>query len=506
MADKYTFNDIYIGTVLKVDRDKRRVGAYIPRLMSALSGNEELEYQLPTNNGLTNVSFSTNMNKSVTKINYIWLKSWFYKQPLPNVGSKIQAIFIDGNLTTGFWKSFDPNGDYETIPEESHLKQFKININGSEKTVYSDSTLSIQFPDYFDIVSNTDETTKNTTFLLNENYNFYKGNSLIDVINNLEKTVEFLSSQVTTNYNDTVNNELSVINVESGTINDLDKNLKRMFDKFKSSLINNMNSQENLFDTNILYSNGLKLLKLMNTAYTKYASYKTKYNELTDESKLLIPAVTDSSIDYDIQNIYNQIFTAELLNNNKCENLIEKINNYFPESCTVQLEYDTFVNDTIKNNTLSLNFVPFKVFSNESLPDETNIISSNAFFYTESGIMKSSLLFDSWTDGFNSYKKDHSLIASNLKLYPAFFGLMSLSNNQLSTVNDLNHKTSLQCVYKEINSDEEQTETSLDIINTMINNISDYESLIVTYSTTDISTEEGNNLSITVDIKSLLSD
>ena len=174
MADKYTFNDIYIGTVLKVDRDNRRVGAYIPRLMSALSGNEELEYQLPTNNGLTNVSFSTNMNKSVTKINYIWLKSWFYKQPLPNVGSKIQAIFIDGNLTTGFWKSFDPNGDYETIPEESHLEQFKININGSEKTVYSDSTLSIQFPDYFDIVSNTDETTKNTTFLaliLGQSYN-----------------------------------------------------------------------------------------------------------------------------------------------------------------------------------------------------------------------------------------------------------------------------------------------------------------------------------------------
>ena len=70
MSDTFSFPGLYIGTVMITDTEKRRVGVYIPKIMSALYNGDTQQYTVPTNNGLQNVSFSTNIKKQITKINF----------------------------------------------------------------------------------------------------------------------------------------------------------------------------------------------------------------------------------------------------------------------------------------------------------------------------------------------------------------------------------------------------------------------------------------------------
>ena len=466
----YDFSGIYIGTVLKVDVEKRRVGAYIPRLMAAMFGNEENQYQVPTNNGLSGVSFSTNMNKVVTKSNYIWLKSWFYKQPLPNIGSKIQAIFIDGNIAEGFWRTFDPNGDYEALPEEAHVPQFKLNINGIEENVYSDSTVNINLPPYFDIVKTLDEN-KNLNITFNENYNFYKGNSLIEAVNNLQKSVEFLQNQTVESYVSSLSSIQSSI-VSPST--ELNKSLKTVFDNYKFNVLNNINTLENIYDINDCYIVGSNVLNLLNTSYSNYNNYLSLFTQLSAENLKKLPQNINSQyINNQISELYNKLTQLNKDNKNVLSDYQKIYENYFPTVCIIDIYYNELsTNNQLLSKVITIEYSPFELFSDKNgmtIPDNP----ASKYAFTD---------FDSWYDGDYYYNKNESLIFLSRKLVPSFFGFDVDGNNHLQLIVSNRYPNyNISCKYKKLSTDDETTENNitLDYANSLIDNMGSYAELTI---------------------------
>ena len=456
MADTFSFPGLYIGTVMITDTEKRRVGVYIPKIMSALYNGDTQQYTVPTNNGLQNVSFSTNINKQITKINYIWVKSWYYHQGLPDVGSKVAVWFIDGNLQLGFWKKFDPNGDYAVIPEEAHVKQFDLNINNINQGIYSDTSVSFELPEYFNIVSYNDEESRNTRFVFNENYNFYKGNSLIDSINDLQKSMEFITNRVSNTFSATLEKitfpEMKTISSpgEDGTITEtgvIKKEtydyLKKVFDNDSSNMINNFATYTNLLDMNTFFNTAYSLLNSLVSVYKRYENYITKYNALSD--KTLVPHDLDY-FENIIKNLFDSISSAKL---SEAASIDKQLALYFPTTPTVVLSYmEKMGNKEDKastNKSLTLSFNAFSVFSDSNIiqqDDTTTVTIPESVVYSgnlsEDGNTNNSVIFIGWKDSQNNiYKKDTSIIYENVNLTPAFVGFdLSFNADRIVIIND----------------------------------------------------------------------
>ena len=422
MADIFTFKDLYIGTVMKLDKENRKIGVYIPKLMSAMYSGDVSEYSVPTNNGLQDISFSTNINKSVKKINYFWVRPWYKNKGLPEIGSKVAIWFIDGNITLGFCKEFDPNGDYSVIPEESHENILSLNINNNKENIFTNSNINIDLPNYFNIITKIDDD-KNVTFSLQENYNFYEGNSLIDAINNLQKSVKYLTDKTVETFNTTLTSLNSIIT----SSDELSIKLKTLFSQNKSRVLTLLSSQNNLLDSDAYYSYGFKLLTLLNDTYTSYTNYTTKYNELDENNKSKLSLSTEL-FNNNIEYIYSYFLNSKI---NEIDNDIKIVENYFPNTITLNFEYFISNQNLIqKKNTSLTNLELFSIFNNENIPSDM-IYNGNT---------NSAIKFIGWKDNIDNYILNDSLLYRNTALTPAYFGL-DYDNSFLNIilVNDFNY-------------------------------------------------------------------
>lgn len=147
----------FVGTVLRIDRDSRRLGVYIPKLMPTMSEGSVTSYTLPMNSGLSVGEFDTNVSDTVTKINYIMAKPEDWDNPLPDIGSKVMVYFIDDAPSQAIWHPFNPNGDNSVIAEERYPKSFTLTIGGKSIDVDKSDSIIITLPDYLTVTSHSDE-------------------------------------------------------------------------------------------------------------------------------------------------------------------------------------------------------------------------------------------------------------------------------------------------------------------------------------------------------------
>ena len=199
MASK-SFDDTFIGTVVKYNKDTREVAVYIPRLMPSLYDGEATDYKVPTNSGLRITTTNTNISSTITKTNYIWIRPRNMDDPIPDIGSKVYVTFLDDRPSMGLWWKCNINGDYTVIPEERYERQFSIDINNSPTTIYRDDTLIVNLPDYFRVTSSDSGDEKIPTYNIRENYNFYKSTNLEESITNLQKSMEYIESEYKTTF------------------------------------------------------------------------------------------------------------------------------------------------------------------------------------------------------------------------------------------------------------------------------------------------------------------
>ena len=184
----------FIGTVLKVDRENRRVGVFIPKLMATMYDSEAQDYNYATNNGIALNNLSTAISNTVEKKNYLWIKPRERSNGLPDVGSKVLVKFLDGNPRLGYYCVWNINGDYKIIEEEKYPELFNLEID-ADRAIKKGYDVKINFPQYFNTTAYTDDENHEITYNVNENFSFYKGTKLQTVINNLQKSVEFVEKK-----------------------------------------------------------------------------------------------------------------------------------------------------------------------------------------------------------------------------------------------------------------------------------------------------------------------
>ena len=163
-------NETYIGTVLKIDKENRRVGVYIPKLMPTLYSGDATEYKYPTNSGLNVDLTNVNISSTVTKTNYMWVKGENADDPLPDIGSKVRIVFLDESPRLPYWRKFNYNGDYSVIEEERYPKLINLQVNNHELEVNTADEILLEVPDYYSIVSEQQEKTKKIS--IQDNFNF----------------------------------------------------------------------------------------------------------------------------------------------------------------------------------------------------------------------------------------------------------------------------------------------------------------------------------------------
>lgn len=198
MADKI-YDGKFIGTVIKVDKENRRAGVFIPKLMETMYSADAQEYRYATNNGLQLSNINTAISNVIEKKNYIWIKARDIAEPLPDIGSKVLIEFVDNNPRLGYYRPWGPNGDYKVIEEEKYPEVFKLKIN-AERDIKKEYLVDVKFPDYFVGTASVDDDEHKITYNINENFDFYKGNNLTNVIRNLQKSVAFVEKKYMTEF------------------------------------------------------------------------------------------------------------------------------------------------------------------------------------------------------------------------------------------------------------------------------------------------------------------
>lgn len=201
MASEMLEND-YIGTVLKLDKEKRLIGVYIPKLMPALYDGSAIENKFPTNNGIDYPYTNINISSTVKKINYIWVKPFFKNAALPKIGSKVNIRFLDGSISLGQCWAFDVNGDYDVIDDEKYKKILSFQISDKASDINEEDMININLPNDYTVARSTND--KNITYTIEENFDFYKKGSVSKVITDLQKSMEYFSDNEYKTFTDTI--------------------------------------------------------------------------------------------------------------------------------------------------------------------------------------------------------------------------------------------------------------------------------------------------------------
>lgn len=321
----------YIGTVMKVDSDNRKVAVFIPNLMPTMQAQKSTSYSVPTNSGLKLQALSNSVSATVRKTNFVWVRNWYKNDPMPKEGSKVIVYFIDGNVLLGFWKKFDPNGDFEPIDSEKYRRILDLSINGSDSQVYDQDAISLTLPANFKAVLSNSEKTKSIS--IQENYSFYKGNEIIKAINDLQKSVEYLSGLQT----ETMLSGFDSIQCSSITDSDIKTKVQSDISSGKKAI----SGSDNMLDAKAAYDAYFGMASAESTAFYDYLSYKSKYEAASESDRSALDAAFGSSYASEIESslaaIKKNILSASNAND---AGIIRSLDaSYFPSKIIVAYDY-----------------------------------------------------------------------------------------------------------------------------------------------------------------------
>jgi len=163
--------NIFIGTVMDINISTRMVAVFVPKLMPGIIGGKSFSSLISTTLNNPKITGLKEVNTSIRLRNSLWVKSSFYKTPMPKIGSKVAIFFIDGNLRLGHWYPFDSNNNYEIIDEEKHPPLFKFSINNKNIIINENDDVKITFPETFSLVyDEKNDKTKTYSLFQKENY------------------------------------------------------------------------------------------------------------------------------------------------------------------------------------------------------------------------------------------------------------------------------------------------------------------------------------------------
>lgn len=385
-----------IGTVMTTDSSTKEIGVYIPKLMSGIDGSSEASYKMATNAGLTLPSFSTNVASTVTKSNYYLVKAFDKDDDAPAVGSKVEVIFLDGNVREAFWKKFNPNGDYQSISSGVSDTLMTLTIKNSSKTsdltIHEGDKVEINIPDYLSI-SRSDTSTDSI-------YSFYLQDSLETTITSLSKQVEYLKAHIITE-------DLAKLDaVDYSGITDSDT--LTYVKSFKTSAEEAINSSTDIVAADDETTFGIS--KIGNLVYAEgiYQTKKTAYAALSETAKTFL---TSKNVDVALE--YSSIFNA-------IKNLTDK-------------DQSTTYNSTLEKNYVSSYSITYEYYKSSSttsttLVDKVETVASYAAIAstTPSDITESDIIYSEKYAvvkmlGWNNTNDQYAWRSTTL--YPQLFGL-----------------------------------------------------------------------------------
>lgn len=175
-----SFEGSFIGTVVGYDTATREVDVFIPKLMPGIPDGQK---NIKTKTNLGNNSIKIKYNANITLSSSIRVKAENADDPLPNIGSKVSIYFLEGQFRWGYWKKFNPNGDYEVIEEEKYAKLYTIRIGEKEVLVEEEDSVEIELPDGFDVILTEDRKNKVKHFRISQD------NEIINRVTQLENKV-----------------------------------------------------------------------------------------------------------------------------------------------------------------------------------------------------------------------------------------------------------------------------------------------------------------------------
>ena len=166
--NSFSFNGFFVGDVLEIERETRRVAVYMPKLMPGIGGDSQISSSVSTasGTGVTGLNFS----ETVRVRNSVWVKPYDFDEALPSVGSKVIVFFIDGNPKLGYWDKFNPDADYQVIDEDKYPGLLTLRFAGSSVPVNKDDQLTIDFPSDFSSVFTQEGKSKRVEVFKRENY------------------------------------------------------------------------------------------------------------------------------------------------------------------------------------------------------------------------------------------------------------------------------------------------------------------------------------------------
>ena len=273
----------FVGTVLKIDKESRRLGIYIPKLMPTMSEGSVTSYTLPMNSGLSVGEFSTNVSDTVTKINYIMAKPEDWCDPLPDIGSKAMVYFIDDSPSQAIWKPFNPNGDNETIAEERYPNSFTLTIGGKAIDVDKNDSISITLPEYLTIASYSDEDDpkSKTIDVIADKAFMNRTKMLQEEVESLRKTIDCMIDE---SRRDAIDAISAIDPAEIMTNPYLDR-----FKACRSILTKRAEDAADLTEIASARRLGRAVLPELNALYSNYRSIYAAYSKLNDDTLSLMP-------------------------------------------------------------------------------------------------------------------------------------------------------------------------------------------------------------------------
>lgn len=303
-----------IGTVLSADAVSRKVGVYIPRLMLALDGEKAKAYSVATNAGIPVSSFTNFLSSVVTKTNYAYARSWDKDEPMPDVGSKVEVIFLDGDMKQMYWRKFNPNGDYAVIPSEQYPAQCSLSFANSATSASSaiakDDVLRIQLPDSF-VITETDSG-KTHSFVISDSPTVKDDQT--SVIRSLSAQVALLSRRAILSDADAFNAiDVSSVHPDaSGSPATVQGSLASYIASLKKGTYETL-----LKTTDITAADERRKLETLRisellASYSVYATKKTDYSSSSETAKTALSAagVSSASIESDYSSLLSVITNA----------------------------------------------------------------------------------------------------------------------------------------------------------------------------------------------------
>ena len=386
----------FIATVMKNNKTTRELAVYIPKLMSALSGENILDYTIITNTNSHIPPTKSYSSGTVHKVNYIWARAWDMDTPLPEPKSKVEIIFLDGNFQTPYWRKFNVNKDYSIIPEERYPTLVTLQLNDSEHSQYIDVTTSdrVVFNLSENILVNID-TSNEKEYILN----FSEKYSLTELSN----TLEYLQNQINNLSSRVISQDsLLISNISLDSV--YNQNTKVLLNNFKTSSINNINNSKDIISADNYTEFSKNMLNYCINIDNIYKNILTNFNNSDTKAKEYFNNlnITENSITEEYSNII-----SDLLSITDSNTLETTYNNYSYYKDTINITIDLYYTEESTTE--------YPIFSKINYPD----ISTDNFVFN--GVYSVKYL-NSW----NNYSE---YAIKDTRITPKLFGLAILKDN-----------------------------------------------------------------------------